>query len=146
MISTNFILLSSIDDVVVMSFIIAEIGTRPRDDFVDLSQLEPPSYCLPRDGTTPLSAFYPSSLEAHFKVIVSKRVLMKEWGRGQAPSLYISVGLQHSEGVKFAQGGQISAPLPPPLNEPLVRGAICCRKREVDVFSVCVYVCRFRSV
>ena len=47
---------------------IAEIGTRPREDFVDLSQIEPPSYCLPGEGSTPLSAFYPPNIETHFKV------------------------------------------------------------------------------
>ena len=35
---------------------------------MDILQLEPPPYCLPKGSNPPLSSFLPPSLESHFKV------------------------------------------------------------------------------
>jgi hypothetical protein len=83
-----------------------DIATRPRDDFVDLSQLEPPSYCRPHEGTTPLSPFYPPNLESHFKVNECvKLVAFSQWNpppshrRMKGDLLYLDVvtleGVEH---------------------------------------------------
>ena len=47
----------------------AEIASsHPYNDLIDESQVDPPSYCLPKDKAPPLSAFYPPNLDAQFKV------------------------------------------------------------------------------
>ena len=51
------------------SLLPTELSSRgARDEIVDILQLEPPPYCLPKDSNPPLSSFLPPSLESHFKV------------------------------------------------------------------------------